>query len=58
MQDWSDEAFAALREAGGTAYSNYAVGYNNVKVPAATKNGIPVGNTPGESAYIVSRVSH
>jgi hypothetical protein len=28
-------------------YSNYAVGYNNVKVPEATKRGIPVGNTPG-----------
>lgn len=33
--------------AGGAAYSNYAVGYNNVKVPEATKRGIPVGNTPG-----------
>lgn len=39
--------FAALRKAGGTAYSNYAVGYNNVDVEAATKRGIPVGNTPG-----------
>ena len=35
MQDWSHELFGALREAGGTAYSNYAVGYNNVSVPAA-----------------------
>lgn len=28
-------------------YSNYAVGYNNVVVPEATKRGIAVGNTPG-----------
>ncbi|MDD3828481.1 MAG: D-glycerate dehydrogenase [Anaerolineae bacterium] len=27
--------------------SNYAVGYDNVDVPAATARGIPVGNTPG-----------
>lgn len=44
---WGDELFAALKAAGGTAYSNVAVGYNNVDVAAATKHGIPVGNTPG-----------
>jgi lactate dehydrogenase-like 2-hydroxyacid dehydrogenase len=27
--------------------SNYAVGYDNVDIPAATARGIPVGNTPG-----------
>lgn len=27
--------------------SNYAVGYNNIDVPAATQRGICVGNTPG-----------
>jgi glyoxylate reductase len=27
--------------------SNYAVGFDNVDVPAATERGIPVGNTPG-----------
>src|SRR6266571_5561426 len=27
--------------------SNYAVGYDNVDVPAATQHGIAVGNTPG-----------
>ena len=27
--------------------SNYGVGFNNIDVPTATKNGIPVGNTPG-----------
>jgi hydroxypyruvate reductase 1 len=47
LQDWGAELFEALKAAGGTAYSNYAVGYNNVKVPEATKRGIPVGNTPG-----------
>ena len=46
-EDWSETLFAALKAAGGQAYSNYAVGYNNVKVDIATKHGIPVGNTPG-----------
>ncbi len=44
---WGRELFEALKAAGGTAYSNYAVGYNNVDVAAATELGIPVGNTPG-----------
>jgi len=46
-EDWGAELFEALKQAGGQAYSNYAVGYNNVKVDEATKRGIPVGNTPG-----------
>ena len=46
-EDWGEELFGALRAAGGTAYSNVAVGYNNVDVDAATRHGIPVGNTPG-----------
>ena len=46
-EDWGDDLFAALKAAGGTAYSNVAVGYNNVDVDAATRHGIPVGNTPG-----------
>jgi len=46
-EDWGDTLFAALQKAGGTAYSNYAVGFNNVDVEAATKRRIPVGNTPG-----------
>jgi hydroxypyruvate reductase 1 len=46
-EDWGDELFTALKAAGGTAYSNVAVGYNNVDVAAATKHGIPMGNTPG-----------
>lgn len=27
--------------------SNYAVGYDNIDIPAATRRGVPVGNTPG-----------
>ena len=46
-EEWGENMFAALKKAGGTAYSNYAVGYNNVDVDAATGYGIPVGNTPG-----------
>ena len=40
--------FLHLEGAGGKAYSNYAVGYNNVDVAAATRHSIPVGNTPGK----------
>ncbi len=44
---WTEDMFQALKAAGGTAYSNYAVGFNNVDVAGATRQGIPVGNTPG-----------
>jgi glyoxylate reductase len=37
-----DAAGASLR-----VVSNYAVGFDNVDVPACTRRGIPVGNTPG-----------
>jgi hydroxypyruvate reductase 1 len=47
LQDWSEELFSELAAAGGSVYSNYAVGYNNVDAKAATKHGIAVGNTPG-----------
>jgi hydroxypyruvate reductase 1 len=46
-ETWGHELFSALKSAGGRAYSNYAVGFNNVDIPAATQHGIPVGNTPG-----------
>ena len=46
-EPWGNDLYAALKAAGGTAYSNYAVGFNNVDVDAATRHGIPVGNTPG-----------
>jgi hydroxypyruvate reductase 1 len=44
---WDRELLSALRSAGGRVLSNYAVGYDNVDVPAATALGIAVGNTPG-----------
>lgn len=44
---WQADLFDALKAAGGRAYSNYAVGYNNVDLAAAIRAGIPVGNTPG-----------
>jgi hydroxypyruvate reductase 1 len=46
-EEWGEKLFAVLKAAGGKAYSNYAVGYNNVDVDGATRQGIPVGNTPG-----------
>ncbi len=46
-EPWDEETLGALKAAGGRAYSNYAVGYNNVDTEAATMLGIPVGNTPG-----------
>jgi hydroxypyruvate reductase 1 len=46
-EPWGEGLFRALKAAGGRVYSNYAVGYNNVNVAAATSLGIPVGNTPG-----------
>ncbi|KAK1272862.1 Cell number regulator 13 [Acorus gramineus] len=45
-EDWGEVLFSALRRAGGRAFSNMAVGYNNVVVGAANKYGIAVGNTP------------
>ncbi len=44
---WGDELFSALKAAGGRAYSNYAVGFNNVDLAAATRHLIPGGNPPG-----------
>jgi hydroxypyruvate reductase 1 len=46
-EQWGQVLFSVLKEAGGGAYSNYAVGYNNVDVDAATQLALPVGNTPG-----------
>lgn len=46
-ESWGETLFSALKAAGGRAYSNLAVGFDNVDVPAATRMGIPVGNTPG-----------
>ncbi len=46
-EPWSADTLAALTAAGGLVYSQYAVGYDNVDVAAATRLGLPVGNTPG-----------
>lgn len=46
-ESWGDRLFSALARAGGRAYSNMAVGFNNVDVEAASRHGIAVGNTPG-----------
>jgi hydroxypyruvate reductase 1 len=46
-ETWGEELFTVLKAAGGGAYSNYAVGFNNVDLDAASRKGIPVGNTPG-----------
>jgi hydroxypyruvate reductase 1 len=46
-ENWDEELFQIFSSAGGVVYSNYAVGYNNVNVKAATKSEIAIGNTPG-----------
>lgn len=46
-ESWSAETLGALSAAGASLYSQYAVGYDNVDVAAATRLGLPVGNTPG-----------
>ncbi|CAI5480484.1 unnamed protein product [Closterium sp. Yama58-4] len=55
-EEWGERLFAALARAGGRAYSNMAVGYNNVDVDAATRHGIAVGNTPFGAAACRLRV--
>lgn len=57
LQDWGSELFSALQKAGGSTYSNYAVGFNNVDVPAATSSKISVGNTPGKPWHGKSTLS-
>ncbi len=46
----SDRIDGAIMDAAGPqlrVISNFAVGYNNIDVPEATRRGIAVGNTPG-----------
>ncbi|MFQ5944813.1 MAG: 2-hydroxyacid dehydrogenase [Anaerolineae bacterium] len=45
----TDRIDAPLMDAapGLKVISNFAVGYDNIDVPAATERGIPIGNTPG-----------
>jgi glycerate dehydrogenase len=47
VEPWDAGLLQALRQAGALIYSNYAVGYDNVDVAAATRLDLPVGNTPG-----------
>ena len=46
----TDRVDAALMDSAGSSLkviSNHAVGYDNIDVAAASRRGIPVGNTPG-----------
>jgi glycerate dehydrogenase len=56
-EDWGEELFAALKAARGTAYSNCAVGFNNIDLDAATRFGLPVGNTPGVLTETVAEMA-
>ena len=47
LTDRVDDEFLDAAGAGLKVVSNYAVGFDNVDVPACTRRGIPVGNTPG-----------
>jgi hydroxypyruvate reductase 1 len=47
VEAWNESLFQALKGAGGKVYSNYAVGFNNTDLAAASRCGIAVGNTPG-----------
>ena len=47
LTDRVDDAFLDAAGPGLRVVSNMAVGYDNIDVPACTRRGIPVGNTPG-----------
>jgi glyoxylate reductase len=47
LTDRVDDEFLDRAGPGLKVVSNYAVGFDNVDVPACTARGIPVGNTPG-----------
>jgi glyoxylate reductase len=47
LTDKIDDDVMDAAEPGLRVISNYAVGFDNVDVGAATRRGIPVGNTPG-----------
>lgn len=47
LTDKMDGEVMAAAGPGLKVISNYAVGFDNIVVPEATRRGIPVGNTPG-----------
>ena len=47
LTDRVDDELLNAAGPGLRVVSNYAVGFDNVDVPACTRRGIPVGNTPG-----------
>ena len=47
LTDRVDDEFLDAARSSLRVVSNYAVGFDNVDVPACTRRGIPVGNTPG-----------
>ena len=47
LTDRVDDAFLDAAGPRLRVVSNYAVGFDNIDVPACTRRGIPVGNTPG-----------
>ena len=47
LTDRVDEELLDAAGAQLKVVSNYAVGFDNIDVPACTRRGIPVGNTPG-----------
>jgi glyoxylate reductase len=47
LTDKVDDEFLDAAGPGLKVVSNYAVGFDNVDLPACTRRGIPVGNTPG-----------
>ncbi len=47
LTDRVDDELLDAAGPGLRVVSNYAVGFDNVDVPACTRRGIPVGNTPG-----------
>ena len=47
LTDRVDDELLDAAGPGLRVVSNYGVGYDNIDVPACTRRGIPVGNTPG-----------
>ena len=47
LTDRVDDEFLDAAGPGLKVVSNYAVGFDNIDVPAVTRRGIPAGNTPG-----------